>query len=288
MQSLLVPSNIKACFAFINKRIRARQQTFKVPADDHGARPDFVKTLAKLTQPAQIPSQTPGSAPAGANNITLAGLKTPLESKTGLVNDPSWIGEVMTSSDVQPAIMANNGFNHSDPQAERKISPAGLMRPMASDSVHKKNPYQKPHRSATHQAIDRHVRNASLKHGVPESIIRGIIKVESSFNTKAVSKSGAQGLMQLMPETAQELGVTEPFDIAQNIDAGTRYLKKLLTRFDGDLKRALAAYNAGPTVVDRHNGEVPFKETRQYVKQVLEYSGHDTMATPDAGQRRRG
>lgn len=121
-------------------------------------------------------------------------------------------------------------------------------------------------------AIRKNVRRAADKYGVPENLINGVIRAESAYDAKAVSQAGAKGLMQLMPATAKELGVTEPFDIEQNIDGGTRYLKQMLDRFDGNIKLALSAYNAGPANVEKYNGEVPFKETRQYVKRVLKYS----------------
>jgi soluble lytic murein transglycosylase-like protein len=79
--------------------------------------------------------------------------------------------------------------------------------------------------------------------------------------------------MQLMPETARELGVTNSFDVQQNVDGGARYLRQMLDRFGGDVKRALAAYNAGPGAVEQYDGDVPFNETRQYVKRVLRYAG---------------
>jgi soluble lytic murein transglycosylase-like protein len=112
---------------------------------------------------------------------------------------------------------------------------------------------------------------AAAKHNLPKDLIAGVIRAESNFNENAVSTAGAQGLMQLMPETALELGVENPFDIRQNIEAGTRYLRKMLDLFDGDIEKALAAYNAGPGTVKRYNGQVPYAETQNYVAKVMSY-----------------
>ena len=103
-------------------------------------------------------------------------------------------------------------------------------------------------------------------------MIKGVIRAESNFQVEAVSRAGAQGLMQLMPATAKELGVTKPFDIDQNIDGGSRYLRKMLDSFGGDVKLALAAYNAGPGTVRKYAGNVPYQETIQYIDRVLRFS----------------
>jgi soluble lytic murein transglycosylase-like protein len=100
--------------------------------------------------------------------------------------------------------------------------------------------------------------------------VLALVQVESAFQPRAVSPKGARGLTQLMPGTARELGVQDAFDPQQNLDGGARYLRQLLTRYGGDVKRALAAYNAGPGAVDRHRGVPPYRETRQYVRRVLE------------------
>ncbi len=108
----------------------------------------------------------------------------------------------------------------------------------------------------------------ALQYGLKPSLVKKVIQVESGWNPYAVSKSGAMGLMQLMPDTARILGVTNPFDPEQNIRAGVRYLKYLLDLFGGDLEKALAAYNAGPTVVRKYNGVPPIKETIRYLKKI--------------------
>lgn len=107
------------------------------------------------------------------------------------------------------------------------------------------------------------------KHGLDPALVLAVISVESAFQPAAVSPKGAQGLMQLMPATARELGVTDALDPAQNVDGGVRYLRALVEQYKGDLRLALAAYNAGAGAVKRHGGVPPYRETRDYVEKVL-------------------
>lgn len=112
---------------------------------------------------------------------------------------------------------------------------------------------------------------ACQRFGVDRDLVRAVIKAESSFNYRAISPKGAQGLMQLMPQTAQEMSVFDPFDPVENIYGGVRYLKQLLSRFDGKLPLALAAYNAGPEKVADQKQIPMIKETQDYVQRVLMY-----------------
>ena len=114
------------------------------------------------------------------------------------------------------------------------------------------------------------IESAAQNHEVQAALIRAVIMVESGFNARAVSKRGAVGLMQLLPETARRYGVSNIYDPEQNIGAGTRYLRDLMVRFDSDLNLTLAAYNAGENAVQRYGGRIPpYKETQKYVPSVL-------------------
>jgi hypothetical protein len=110
---------------------------------------------------------------------------------------------------------------------------------------------------------------AARRHGLDPDLVMAVVGIESGFRPQAVSPKGAQGLMQLMPGTSRELGVADPLDPEQNLDGGVRHLGALLTLYDGDLTRALAAYNAGQGAVARHGGVPPYRETRAYVKKIL-------------------
>jgi soluble lytic murein transglycosylase-like protein len=123
---------------------------------------------------------------------------------------------------------------------------------------------------ANRQKIEEMIREVSARYRVDPALVRAVIQTESNWNSSAVSRKGALGLMQLVPGTAQQLGVNNAFDPKQNLDGGVRYLHTLLERYNGDLDRALAAYNAGPTAVDRAGGIPRYRETREYVHKVTD------------------
>lgn len=152
------------------------------------------------------------------------------------------------------------------------LRPGHQMKDKARFETRLKNSRPQPVALTDQQIIQRTVQEAAAKYNLPPKLITAVIRAESNFEVSAVSSAGAQGLMQLMPATARELGVKNPFDIEQNIDGGTKYLRQMIDRFGGSVRKALAAYNAGPGTVVKYNGRVPFPETRQYVKRVMRFS----------------
>ncbi len=150
-------------------------------------------------------------------------------------------------------------------------------------------PPEPPPASAT-PTVPQLVDLASDRHRLDADFIRSVIRAESNFNLRAVSPKGAQGLMQLMPQTAVQLGVQDAFDPAANIEGGTRYLRELLLQYHGDVAKALAAYNAGPQRVAQYHGVPPYRETRAYVRRVINdynraksFAKKDTTPTASAG-----
>ena len=135
---------------------------------------------------------------------------------------------------------------------------------------------RKPLRTSSYSpnVYDDMITEASRRHGISFPLLKAVIKVESDFNPRAVSRAGALGLMQIMPENARAFRMRDPFDPRENILTGTQYFRELLERFNGKLQLALAAYNAGPTVVDRYKSIPPIKETEDYVESVMKYFHH--------------
>ncbi len=127
--------------------------------------------------------------------------------------------------------------------------------------------------------LDRIVRDAAARHQLDPALVKAVISTESGWNPQAVSRKGAVGLMQLIPGTAQRFGVGNPFDPAQNVEGGTTYLKTLLDRYNGDLSKTLAAYNAGEHAVDANRGVPPYWETQKYVQKV-----QDAYFRPGSGR----
>jgi soluble lytic murein transglycosylase-like protein len=122
--------------------------------------------------------------------------------------------------------------------------------------------------NTTDSKLDQIVQDAAGRHQVDPALVKAVIATESGWNSRAISQKGAMGLMQLIPATAQRFGVGNPFDPAQNVEGGTTYLRSLLDRYNGDLTKSIAAYNAGERAVDQSRGVPAYRETQQYVKKV--------------------
>ncbi len=137
-----------------------------------------------------------------------------------------------------------------------------------------------PEASRTSSAFAKEIRETADRYGVSAALVEAVIRTESAFNPWAVSRKGAQGLMQLMPRTANALGVRDSFNPKQNIDGGVRHLRYLLDRYPGNVPFALAAYNSGEGTVDYYRGIPPYPETQQYVQKVMERSGGTSAKAP--------
>ena len=126
-------------------------------------------------------------------------------------------------------------------------------------------------RAITQAEVDAAIEQAAARHNVDPNLVRAVVKVESNFNPNAVSRKGAMGLMQLMPDTARLHNISDAYDPSENVEGGARHLRMLLDRYQGDLELSLAAYNAGSAAVEKHRGVPPFPETKEYVRRVLRF-----------------
>jgi hypothetical protein len=150
----------------------------------------------------------------------------------------------------------------------KPVPTSGAMMRAARSAASEVSTYQSTNHSFTQQDIDRAIDEAASRHHVDPSLVRSVVKVESNFNPNAVSRKGAMGLMQLMPATARSLNLVNPFDPAENVDAGVRHLRKLLDSYGGNVRLSLAAYNAGAGAVARSAGVPHFRETQDYVRRI--------------------
>jgi soluble lytic murein transglycosylase-like protein len=196
-------------------------------------------------------------------------LANPLRVKSHYQRSPELLSSAAKEnrSPSRQVLAANKASPAKDPpSALSDETPVSSVRLSVARPSHRESNIRERHK------IEKSIQKAARKYNLSPGLIRGVIQAESNFRVNAVSRAGAQGLMQLMPATAKELGVTKPLDIDQNIDGGARYLRKMLDRFGGDVKLALAAYNAGPGTVRKYGGNVPYRETIQYVDRVLRFS----------------
>lgn len=166
-------------------------------------------------------------------------------------------GSLSFAFDAGPSLAPSMRFE--PPLSTRSLSPAPPFAAIAQP---------RPILAAGVPRFERYIGDAAKQHGVSEQLIRAIIQTESEFDPLALSTRGACGLMQLMPSTARSLGVVDCFDARQNIQAGTRYLKLLLLRYEGSVSMSIAAYNAGEGAVARHGGIPPYRQTQAYVRKV--------------------
>ncbi len=182
-------------------------------------------------------------------------------STVGLNQKPAALQNAKQNSRKNQAISPETSSSLEKTTQKKIIPPLEESKP----AVKKTSPQKKTDRF---QPI---ILETAERYEIEPAIIKAIIMAESGFNPKASSHKGARGLMQLMPRTAEYLGVVDSFDPAQNIDGGVRYFKRLLKRFDSDVELALAAYNAGSRNVRKYGGVPPFKATKIYIKKVLKY-----------------
>jgi soluble lytic murein transglycosylase-like protein len=218
-------------------------------------------------------STTTPQLQAQASFVTAASITTATDDSGRKIYVNDEIPAASRRSSSSASAVRTNGLFYWSPSSHRWVPVASAnIRAARSAAAEVSNSDQASSfvrgKPFTQQEIDAAIDAAATRHNVDPSLVRAVIKVESNFNPNAVSRKGAMGLMQLMPQTARQLNVVNPFDPEQNVDAGVRHLKKLMESYGGDVNLTLAAYNAGAGAVARSAGIPHFGETRNYVKRI--------------------
>jgi soluble lytic murein transglycosylase-like protein len=239
-----------------------------------------LRLLAKSLSTAT--SQTSGIGRSGFDSLIRAALSQPGKGLIGqvaelmLLNSSSRLGEVESPSQATPQFSASRPWRAGGRALPllQNLKPLGQTNSLSLPAGWKSNPTAAPanipsQTSAQRQEIDALIDQAAQRYKLDPNLVRAVVTAESDFDPQTVSQAGAMGLMQLMPETAADMGVKDAFDPVQNIEGGTRYLSLMLERFGGDESKALAAYNWGPSNVER-GGRLP-SETRTYLKRVARF-----------------
>ncbi|MFN0150905.1 MAG: transglycosylase SLT domain-containing protein [bacterium] len=248
---------------------------------DFGIATDLVRSLQKQQSRAHVPNVAAAESIPAPTSVEVCA--APVIAARPVTSKPSVSIPVLppVADRVSPVIEETAPVAAAAPDA-LTVTPIAP----AADGAPRRAATAKAERFAARlAAFAEPVMEAAERFGVDPRVIEAVIAKESSGNPRAVSPKGAQGLMQIIPETARELGLSNPFNPRENILAGTRYLARMLDRFGGDLPLALAAYNAGPGAVSRHGGIPPYRETIRYVSEVLSLVGDLKSASRNAAMK---